>query len=371
MKLDPILTRAIRLARRKKYGDAIRALETEVVRYHDSFWYHYILGVCCLNSGDFGGALTYLTRARDIKTQDPLVLLGVAALFLRRMDTERAVDLYLDVQEMDEHNRIARRALNIIRKYGASEGLAAWLDSGKLHRLFPPLPRLSPSFKRLVIPLGCVLAALLLGGLLKTRGFGNSSPLRGGLSGSVLEQEERSMPVQIGGSYRYILTRSEVLDTYEAARSYFTAYRDEAAKVALNRILESNASEAVKNKARMLLSYTEVPGFDTLKDRYGYEEVKRDPVLYRDCYVIWRGMATNIRELPDGIMLDFLVGYDTRNTLMGIVQVDFNFPVSVNPERPLEILGRVIPVFLAGKEEDVRLEGAAVHQAGFLGNGRP
>jgi hypothetical protein len=370
MKLDAVLTKAARFARRGKYDEAIKTLLPEVVRYHDSLRYHYLMGLSCLYSGDFGGAFTYLKRARDIKMRDPLVLLGMAVLFLRRGETDRALDLYLEVQELDEHNRISQRALRIIRKYGASDELSAWIESGKLSRLYPPFPSPAPSWGRVLL-IGAsviiVLTALALA-LVKTRIITlpfRQEALRTGISGSALEREERNAPVQIGGTYRYILTKSQVLDAYETARSYFSEYRDEASKVFLNRILESNASEAIKAKARDLMSFMDVPGFDTLKDRYTYTEVKEDPVLYRDCYVIWRGMATNIRELERGTALDFLVGYDTRTTLLGTVKVNFDFPVKINPERPLEILGKVIPT-VSPAGEDLRLEGTALHQAGFL-----
>jgi hypothetical protein len=44
MRLDPVLSRAVRLLRRRKFGDVITMLQPEVVRYHDSFNYYYILG---------------------------------------------------------------------------------------------------------------------------------------------------------------------------------------------------------------------------------------------------------------------------------------------------------------------------------------
>jgi tetratricopeptide (TPR) repeat protein len=371
MKLDPILTKAIRLLRRGKYGGAIHILEPEVVRYRDSFTYCYTLGVSYLYSGNFMVAFDYFKRARDIKMRDPSVLLGMAVLFLRRGDTDRAVDLYLEVQEQDPRNRIAKRALKILRKYSGFENLSRWIDAGKLPTLYPPLPELPFTADRLLVPGLCLAAALILGGGIalkagvlsppgKSRG-----PDRDGFAGSVLEQDERDSPVQIRGSYRYPLTRDEVLDIYEEARGFFTEYRDEAAKRSLNRILESNASEPIKNKARILISYTEVPGFDTLKDRFGYAEVIQDPAIYRDCHVIWRGMAANLRELQDSTSFDFLVGYDTRSTYQGIVPVVFDFAVSLDPERPLELLGRIVPV--SGPQgETIRLEGVALHQAGTL-----
>ncbi|MDR2133984.1 MAG: tetratricopeptide repeat protein [Treponema sp.] len=372
MKLDPILTRATRLARSGNYEGAIKTLEPEVNRYYGSFRYYYLLGVSCLHVGDFGGALTYFRLAHDVKIRDPLALLGLAVLYLRRGETDRAVDFYLDVQELDEKNRTAKKALKVIRRYAGADTFSAWLESGRLPGLYPPIPSPGLSPDRILAAAAAVLAVLALcfGILVRTNLVPNPFGHRGGRkvhAGISLSGEERNEPVQTGGAYRYILTRSQVLETYERALSLFTGYRDEAARVHINRILESNASEGVKNKSRILLSYMEVPGFDNFRhgDNVPYSEVIRDPVLFRDVHVIWRGMATNAETLQNMTSFDFLVGYDTRKTLEGIVPVVFDKAVSLNLERPLEVLGRIVPV---NQESGagIRLEGVAIHQSGRL-----
>lgn len=84
MKLEPMLTKAVRLLRRGKYGDVISLLQPEVVRYHDSINYYLILASACLRAGDLGGAFTYFKRAREIKMLDPPALLGMAVYYLHR-----------------------------------------------------------------------------------------------------------------------------------------------------------------------------------------------------------------------------------------------------------------------------------------------
>jgi tetratricopeptide (TPR) repeat protein len=370
MKFDPILTNAIRLLKNGKYGKAIQFLESEALRYRDSFYYYYILASACLRTGDYGGAHTYFKRARDIKIRDPLAMTGLAALFLRRGELDRAVDFYLEIQELDPNNRIVKRALKMIKKNAGSGKISAWIDSGKFSRLYPPVPKLALTSSRLFLPL-CVLAgvAVILAMLFRfnvIRPF-RSKPEREGFAGTALEREERDAPFQIDGSYRYVLTRDEVLDAYAEARKLFADYRDEDAKVALNRILESNASEGIKNKARLLFSYTKSPGFDTFSERdsFKYAEIMKDPPLYRDCYVIWQGMAANLEILQNATAFTFLVGYDTRTTLEGQVPVAFDSAIPVNPEFPLKVLARVIPVANPGGM-DIRLEGVAVQQAGLL-----
>jgi hypothetical protein len=64
-----------------------------------------------------------------------------------------------------------------------------------------------------------------------------------------------------------------------------------------------------------------------------------------------------------------LVGYDTRSALEGIVPVEFDFSIPVDLERPLEILGKVIPASSAAERSGnqgmgIILEGIAIHQSG-------
>jgi tetratricopeptide (TPR) repeat protein len=367
MKLDSILTRATRLAKSGNYESALKALEPEVNRYHDSFRYYYLLGISCLHVDDFSGAHDYFRLAQKVKMRDPLAILGMAALHLRRGEIDKAVDCYLEVEEIDGKNRIAKKALQIIRKYSGKDAFQAWRDSGKLHTLYPPIPSAGLSWGRVLVVAAAAIAAIMIlfSILVKNQALPNPFAKQGnrGRTEYVLNAEERSEPVQTGSLYRYILTRTQVLETYEKALSLFSAYRDEAARVNLNRILESNASEGVKNRARILSSYLETPGFHNFKqaDNVSYSEAAGDPPLYRDVHIIWRGMAANVQTVQNVTTFNFLVGYDTRKTMEGDVLVAFDHALSVNTERPLEVLGRIVPV-----SGGIMLEGLAIHQSGRL-----
>jgi hypothetical protein len=88
----------------------------------------------------------------------------------------------------------------------------------------------------------------------------------------------------------------------------------------------------------------------------------KDPVLHNEVHVIWRGMASNVVTNDEGTSFDLLVGYETRKVLEGIVPVIFQYAVSLNPEQPVEVLGRIIP----GPDDRIHLEGIALHQSGNL-----
>lgn len=380
MKLDPILTKAVRLARRGSYDAAIRTLEPEVNRYHDSFKYYYILGVSCLRVGDFQGALTYFKLAREIRIREPNALLGMAVLHLRRGETGRAVDYYLEVQELDGRNKTARKALAIIRRYAGRNRIADWLESGELPKLYPPLPSVPPDPKRLLLGglallglAGLSFAVLLLLHVVRLPGSQGPRPL---LAGSVLEREDRERPVESNGVYRYTLTWNKVLEYYDRGLSLFSEYRDEAARYYFNYLIESNASENIKNKARLVVLSMEVPGFDTFRrqDNYSYSDITKDPdyiFLYRDCHVIWQGMAANIQTDSQETSFNLLVGYVTRRAdFEGSVVVEFDRPLLINPEQPLEVLGR-IAIEATERGPEIRLKGIALHQSGLAVQGQP
>jgi len=375
MKLDSILSKAVRLAKKGNYDEAIKTLESEANRYYGSFIYYYLLGISYLYTNVFGVALTYLKRAKEQKLRDPCTLLGLAALYLNHGDTDKAVDLYLEVQSLDPGNRIAKKALAIIRKHPSPEEISAWIDSGSLHKLFPPFPNVSVRFSRVVVSTLLSIAGLTLAlgiafwtGLIPSPHKNNtvqremSAELHVGFQ---LSLDDMKSLVQVGGTYRYVLTESQVLESFEDARRLFHEHRDEAVRVRLNRILESNASEGIKSRARIIASFLQVPGFNTLHpdDRFTYSEIVRNPFLYNGVHVMWRGMASDLVVEENSTEFTFLVGYDTRRTMEGIVQVDYDFAVPLNDEFPFEILGRVIPI---SGESGIRIQGIALSQVGLL-----
>jgi len=370
MKLDPLLSKAAGLAKKRKYEEALKILKDEEDRYNGLFKYYYLYALICLHSGSFVEAHEYFHFARQLKMKDPATLLGLALCSLREMKTARALDYYLDVQEAEPNNKIAKRALAAIRKNSDPEALSEWMTPQKIKKLYPPIPGPLISPKTilsavLILAAGCVLVyGILVGAKALPNPFKTQSGRQ--TQGFILSGEERSEPVETGGSYRYILTRDQATGLYDRALALFTEYRDEEAKVNLNRVLESNASEGLKNKSQRLLSYMEVPGFDTFKRNFNpsYSDVRNEPVLYRDVHIIWRGMATNVEVTDEHTRFEFLVGYDTRTTLEGIVQVTFDRPVSINSERPLEVLGRIRLV--SPYSQDIVLEGVAIYQSGRL-----
>jgi tetratricopeptide (TPR) repeat protein len=369
MKLDPLLNKAAILAKKRDYEGALRILRDEEDRYNGSFQYYYLYAVISLHAGSFLDAYTYFQSARRIKIKDPSTMLGLAVLLLKRMNTSQALDYYLDVNEMEPDNGIAKNALSIIRKHSTSDELSEWLTPEKLSKLYPPIPGPSISARTIINAalISCMAVILVLATLVAFRVLPSpfKKPETRPTANFVLTSQERSQPVETGGTYMYILTRSQALDLYDRALSLFTSYRDEAAKISLNRLLVSNASGSLKDKARLLISFMEVPGFDNFKhdDNPSYSDVKKEPVLYRDVHIIWKGMATNVELTDEHTQFELLVGYDTRRTLEGIVTVIFDRPLSVSSERPLEVLGKI--VVLPGNL-DIQLEGVAIHQSGKL-----
>jgi tetratricopeptide (TPR) repeat protein len=335
------LERAKQAFYRKRYNDVITLLETNVVQYRDSFPFYFYLGLACLYTGDVGGATSYFQRARQIKLRDPELLIAQAALFLRRGETHQAVEYYLEALEYAPEHRLAKWSLDFIRKKGDAETIAALVENGKIRRFYPN-PKRSVSIARfLVLPGIClVVAAVVWFGfpLIKKMGAGEA---RADLSSLRLASGDRSVAVELGGSYRYILTDAAVLKAYDDAQRYFQSYRDNAAQVEINRLLYSNASAPIKQKARLLMDYLGEPGFDSIKDNYSYQKVQEDPYLYLDCWIVWKGMATNIRTTDNILDCDFLVGYDTRSTLEGIVPVHFKTVLAIDPDKPLEVLARI------------------------------
>lgn len=332
-----------KLFQQHKYSAVIAQLEPKIMYFRESFEFFYMLGVSCLYTGDIGGAQDYLTRAATLKSDAPSLLTAQAAMFLRRGDTAQAVDTYLEVLEYEPQNKVAKRAMTFIRKNGDISTISQWVSNGKIKKFYPDTGFYFP-----VMPVVCTfgIALLIVASVFLGRFISKTKPQRADLSHLELSSEEKRNPIDVkGGIHNLILTSSEITSSHDKAIDYFQKHRDNAAIVEINRVLNSNASSAIKAKMLDLYAFMKDPDFETVKnnaqDNYSYNLVSQTPYLYQNCWVVWSGRVANVVEDEYQYMCDFVIGYETMVRIDGIVSLVVDKPTHIDPERPLQILGRI------------------------------
>ena len=279
---------------------------------------------------------------------------------MRRGDTERAIQYYLDVLDGDPENKIAQNAMEFIRTKGNYEIIREWDASGKLKIFYPPLGVNPTTIVRIVLSLaaGVCIAFGILHVIRPVPLSQGRADLRA-LSLTVEESRNVQEKDLSGGVYRYILTDKQIRASYDLARQYFQDFRDNATQAEINRILNSHASEAIKAKTNMLCTYIEEPTFDTLHDNYTYADVAQDPLLYIGCWISWSGRITNAATEGNAFRCDLLVGYENMQRVDGIVPLYFTTvpEPEIDGERAVTVLAQI------GVENGkLSLNGKAVYQ---------
>ena len=366
---DQELKKAQVLFKRRKFSTVISMLEPRVIDYRDSFDFFYMLGVSCLYMGDMGAAKDYFHRCETIGGTNVPLMVAQAAMFLRRGDTNQAVETYLNILDYEPGNKIASRAMTFIRTKGDMATISQWVSSGKIKRFYP-----DPGFYFPVMPVAAVLvfaavvflSVFLVKNLLNSR---HSAAARQGDFGNLelsVDEKKNPLDLQSGVVYNTILTSDQIIEAYDKAKDYFFDHRDNEAQVEINRILNSNAKDKIRDRAKALMEYLEEPSFDTLSKNFKnftYDEVKADPILYQDCWVIWSGRVTNVRADDSFYECDLLVGYEDWKRLEGVVSLSMQQPVDIDAERPVQVLAKI-----EIRDNKVLLTGKSYTQSIFTAN---
>ncbi len=354
---------------RKKYTDVINLLEPQVFRFRENFHFFYLLGMSCLFQGDYGGAFSYLRRAVDLRENDVKTLLGIAAVYLKRGDTGNALRIWLDVTEIEPGNIFAQRGLNYLKKNNDPDVFNSLDAQDKILRFLPSSEKRKKSpviFLTSAAIIICLTAVVFI--IPVSRNFiAEKISLPGifsaGKTSSRPEIPEISLDVRkdfidLDGNFSYVLTEKEIEKKMKLIQDYLYDFRDNLAQKEINLILLSNASEYVKDRARLLSKYIQQPELTTFKDNFDFSDISSEPLLYDGCFVLWKGKAVNISETPQSINFDFLVGYHEEKVLEGSVPVFFDFAITVIPDQPIELLGKL----LFDENRKLSLKGISIHR---------
>lgn len=308
--------------------------------YRENPDYFELLGFSCLYTGDYAGAHSYLRRVEQMDPERLDVVNALAVIALRRRQNEEALRLWLKVLDHDSRNRRARRGLDLLRSIDDPSEVVDIFEEGRGKRLLPPEPVTVPVgfwvalLSLSVVALGVLTVPPLLSWLEDRR-----TEAREGVELVALPPQGERLETQ--GEFTLILTEEELISTLRRAREYFNEYRDNLAQREVNRILASNAALGLRDRARLLETYLREPDFTTFQDNFTYREVSGDPWLYRDTYVRWSGTVSNLEFSEERISFDFLVGYQDRRVLEGVVPAYLEFAALLDGGEAIELIGEV------------------------------
>ncbi len=352
--------------RRKQYAQAISTLEPQIFLYRENAFFFHLLGLACLKTGDLGGARSYLMRATQINSDAIAPRLALAACDLGRSDTSEALQMWLEILDEDPDNRYALKGLSLLRNGLGREGGNAGDATEQMHKLYPDL-------RTRRVPVPSARIAILLAGVLILAGavvflsphalslVRQQEPERDGSEHTELTRRT-GLVEQVAGNRdatpRYVLSDSELREVFDSLRRFFLNERDNLAAREVNRIINSNATQQLKDQALMLRNYLRPPTFADFSDNFALDDIRSDIVLHDGTYVRWRGRSSNVEISEEQVTFDFLVGYEDFVTVEAIVPVEFRRAVRLDPQLGIEIIGRVRRD--ATSPEGFRLEGGAI-----------
>ena len=210
--------------RRRRFATAIKRLEAKKDIYDENFEYYLTLGIACLYVGDIGASSSYFQLARRIKLTDTRLLLGQAAIFLRRGDTARALQYYLEIKENDPLNKTADNAMEFIRVHGNYDTICRWVDTGRIEQFYPPLGSNPDRLTLFAIAGAAFVLGVVFTFIFFPRGQQYTGP-RADLTKLELSSEEKSDAKEKDlstQSYAFVLSSKEINKSFSISRTTAT-----------------------------------------------------------------------------------------------------------------------------------------------------
>ncbi|MBB6031721.1 tetratricopeptide (TPR) repeat protein [Borreliella spielmanii] len=353
MESNKIINKAISYYNSKKYSQSIKLLEKEIFFYKNCYLYHYVLGMSYLRIGNLGNAQTYLKKAYTLNPSEPNIKQAIAILLVSQGKEEKAIQIWLKMIEENQEVEKSELSLEIIRK-NPVKGSIFLKNSNLYEKLFPIIKTIpDKNLTKLIIIIaigGIILISILAIYFIfykqKTTISTNwQAEINKNLNNIAtyiddIKINNKEKIKNDEGQFILILTSDEIKNSFEKIKDYLKTGKDNFARVEINKILNSNASESIKLKAKNLASFISRPDFIEFNEYLNLKDIKKDPAIYSNVYVKWEGIVNNIEKKDNIIQFDFYVGYN-KNVLSGIIPTKTTFDIDIGFKDSVEILGQI------------------------------
>ena len=150
--------------------------------------------------------------------------------------------------------------------------------------------------------------------------------------------------------YQIKLSEEEIKQKFGLIQTYLEQKSPNRAMILVNELLNSNASERVKERVLFLKDFIPEPGSDSIDYSPPVQEVIRTPFLYENVIVRWSGMIANLdhRDRKE-TAFDLLINFVEQAVVEGIAEVHFDGFQRVVAGEKVAIVGRVTGIGLDNK----------------------
>lgn len=313
-----------------KFSDKLENIDTIALKYQAR---------CSFFKSDFYHAKSVLEILEQKNEMGALESNMYAFICARRNEKEQAISNWCKALELKKNDKMARDALDYIKSRGREIDLAGdeYFDRVRPGPpfLIPYKPIISIVVVTILIFLAYFTAVFILDRIDKW-----SKSYSPELAKVTLPDYNPNLLTSPKDSYDpFSYDEKEVKAIFEKCKKKIWENKYVEARVLINTLLLSNASEEVKHKVRVLETFLEEPDYAVFENKYTYSDVIENRLLYNNIYIKWKGRIVNHTIHKDKITFDFVIGNEDEGVVEAIIPVVFYKAVIVHNNETIFLVG--------------------------------
>ncbi|HPS58099.1 MAG TPA: hypothetical protein PK514_08325 [Spirochaetota bacterium] len=337
-----ILREAYRSFRRKQYANAAVILEKSTQSFPDNPYPLFLLAVTRLYSADLAGANTVMEKLQRVNsTYVPFLQLRAFMGLKSSVNREQAISVYLNALEKAPHDRMLLKGL---RQCEDLNNFASFQKNSRITDLvvingpgIVNMPEVSFRPRRratskghggnkrvkiagiIIVLLAAIAAGLYIAGIHIPEGIRDKVITINSDDAAKIDM------VDVSGSGYGLLDRISrepakefytspdvMISEFNEARKLMKRGEFNRAAMILNRIINSNASQVVKEKCEFLVRFM-IDSDERTYEKPDIKGIQDKPWLYRGVAFELEGKTANVKKFSNGTGFTLMVDYDGKN----------------------------------------------------------
>jgi len=269
----------------------------------------------------------------------------LAFMYARHNEKEKAISTWCLALEKNKNNKSAKIALDYLRNQGREANL---IEDDFFEMISPKEPFAIPYRSIIKVIIFSIIALIIISGLyfgvLKINSYIKYRKLLENAEINRIKLKDFNtnlLDKQKEFKVKYSYNEREIKYKFENIKKNILKNKAVEAQVEINEILLSNASLNVKIKTDFLKSFILEPDYSTFKNLITFEKFNGEKKLYKDIYILWKGIIKNKIIKKESISFDLFLGDESKGLVVGIIPVVFKKAHLYNNNDHVYVFGKL------------------------------